>query len=66
MGGVPIIMPSVNLRKEIFDELLAGSRDVSEKVNEIVQGYLSLRKKYESPNVGESAYRDYFIHGNGD
>lgn len=59
-------MPSINIRKDIFEELTASSKDVSEKVNEIVQGYLSHRKKYESPNDGESVYREYFIHGNGD
>lgn len=59
-------MPTVQIRKEIFEELGAGNKDVSEKVNEIVQGYLSHRKGYETPNSADSIYRDYFVHGNGD
>ncbi|AKA48655.1 hypothetical protein IX51_05580 [uncultured archaeon] len=59
-------MPSVRIRKELYEELLEESMDAPERINQIVQGYLSEKKKYESPNSNDPVYGEYFIHGNGD
>lgn len=66
MESVGSLMPKVNIRKEIFEELHDGSSDVTERINEIVQGYLRSMKKYEHPYAGDPDFREYFIHGNAD
>lgn len=60
-------MPSVHIRKELYERLVSNGEDKEEMVNEILQNYISAQNNnlyvYSTEDLHLNEYRE---HGNAD
>lgn len=60
-------MPSVHIRKELYEELESHGTDTTETVNEILKNYIMARNVTQTAYSSEDLHiREYHEHGNAD